>query len=116
MKTMSYQQIQPTRFDGELVKGVEGRILIGKADGAANFCMRLFRVAAGGYTPRHQHAWEHEVFVHSGSGAVLQEGRWVSIQAGHSVYVPPHEEHQFKNTGDEPLMFVCVIPSQVPEL
>jgi mannose-6-phosphate isomerase-like protein (cupin superfamily) len=26
------------------------------------------------------------------------------------VFVPPNEEHQFTNTGDEVLRFVCLIP------
>ncbi|MFZ5572568.1 MAG: cupin domain-containing protein [Thermodesulfobacteriota bacterium] len=116
MKIMTYQKVQPTCFDSEQVKGVQGRILIGKDDGAPNFCMRLFQVETGGYTPRHRHAWEHEVFVHGGSGAVLRDGEWVPVQAGSTVYVAPDEDHQFKNTGEGPLLFVCVIPAYAPEL
>ncbi len=116
MKIMASKQILPTAFDSDTVKGVEGRVLIGKADGAANFCMRLFQVAENGFTPRHQHAWEHEVFIHAGHGAVFLNGRWTAIETGDTVYVPPGEEHQFKNTGDVPLMFICVIPAQAPEL
>ncbi len=52
MVIKTFTQIKRTRLEGETVKGVNGRVLIGKADGAENFCMRLFELSSGGYTPR----------------------------------------------------------------
>lgn len=116
MKIKHYTQIKPTHFDGDLVKSVDGRVLIGKADGAENFCMRLFEMAPDGFTPRHSHDWEHEIFVHSGNGSVFKEGIWVPLKAGNAVFIPGNEEHQIKNTGKEPFVFICLIPSGPPEL
>lgn len=116
MKVMHYSEPEITRFDNEVAQGVNGRVLIGKQDGADHFCMRLFELEAGGHTPRHRHDWEHEVFIHSGCGQVYQNGYWVAIEAGHAVFIPGNEEHQFKNSGNEPLRFVCVIPSGPPEM
>jgi mannose-6-phosphate isomerase-like protein (cupin superfamily) len=37
-------------------------------------------------------------------------GKEVALEPGYTVFVPPMEEHQFTNTGDEVLRFVCLIP------
>ena len=59
MKIMPYTQEKPHVFDTGIMKGVKGRVVIGKADGAHN-CMRVFE--------------------------------------------------------DEPLVFVCLVPSGAPEM
>lgn len=116
MKKTHYTDIEPQRFDNDMVKGVAGRVLIGKADGAENFCMRIFEVAPDGFSPRHAHEWEHEIFVHSGKGEVFNGSAWEPVTAGTAVFIPGNQEHQLKNTGDTPLAFVCLVPSGVPEL
>ena len=116
MKVIDYKNATAKTFDQETVRGVTGRIVIGKDDGAGNFCMRVFTVAPGGFTPRHSHAWEHEVFIHSGQGRVFNEGNWRDVRGGTALFIPGNEEHQFKNSGQEDLIFVCLIPSGAPEL
>jgi mannose-6-phosphate isomerase-like protein (cupin superfamily) len=37
-------------------------------------------------------------------------GREVDLEPGYTVFVPAMEEHQFTNTGEEVLRFVCLIP------
>ena len=116
MELKQYSSIDATHFDNEVAKGVAGRVLIGKSDGAPNFCMRLFEIAPGGHTPKHSHAWEHEMFYHSGQGEVFGNGTWNPVGPGSVVYVKPGEEHQIKNTGNVPLVVVCLVPSAAPEL
>jgi quercetin dioxygenase-like cupin family protein len=116
MRIIRYEQVEAVGYADAAAKGVTGRVMIGKADGANHYCMRVFEVAPGGYTPKHSHDWEHEVFVHAGRGAVYNQGDWVPLEKGSAVFVPPNEEHQFKNSGDTPFLFVCVIPSGVPEI
>ncbi len=116
MKVIHYSDILPVTMDNEQVKKVSGRILIGKEDKAQNFCMRLFEMGPGGCTPRHTHDWEHEVFVHSGKGEVFIDGETHVIKAGSAVFVPPNADHQFKNPGEVPLVFICLVPSTAPEL
>ncbi len=116
MKTIHYTQIEPREFNSDAVKGVSGRIAIGKADGAKNFCMRVFEVAENGFTPKHSHDWEHEIFFHKGLGEVLNDGQWIPVEAGYAVFIPGNAEHQIKNTGREKLVFVCLVPSGAPEL
>ncbi|MFH2219906.1 MAG: cupin domain-containing protein [Pseudomonadota bacterium] len=116
MKIMKYTDAETKSFDGDIVKGVTGRVLIGKDDGARNFCMRMFELAKDGYTPKHIHDWEHEIFFHSGTGEVLCDGIWVPVKEGHVAFIPGNAEHQIRNAGDKPLMFICVIPSGPPEI
>lgn len=116
MKIATAADAPATRFENAPAKGVTGRVLIGKADGADKFCMRLFELDPDGHTPKHQHDWEHEIFIHAGSGAVLRNGQWVPLQPGTAVFIPANEEHQIRNTGDVPLVFICLIPAGPPEL
>ena len=32
------------------------------------------------------------------------------VSAGDFVFVPPNDEHQFQNAGDEPFEFLCMVP------
>jgi quercetin dioxygenase-like cupin family protein len=87
------------------------RWLIGERQGAPNFAMRQFEIAPGGHTPRHQHDYEHEIYVLEGSGAAVEGDRLHPLQAGDVVYVSPGDIHQFRNTGDVPLKMLCLIPN-----
>lgn len=116
MKIINYKDIEATRFDNGVAKGITGRVLIGKNDGADNFCMRVFEVEKEGYTPRHTHEWEHEIFFHSGRGEVFSNGKWLPASAGSAVFIPGNEDHQIRNTGETTLVFVCLIPKGAPEL
>ena len=117
MKVIShYSETESKQFDGEVVKGVNGRVVIGQKDNALNFCMRIFTIAPEGHTPRHSHAWEHEILVHSGSGQVWQDGKWVDVKAGAVIFVPGNEEHQLRNSSAADFVFACVIPKGAPEL
>ena len=116
VKATHYSRIEPRSFDGGPAKAVAGRVAIGKADGAINFCMRVFEIGAGGHTPMHSHPWEHEMFYHSGQGEVFCEGKWTPVEAGSVVFVPPGEAHQVRNTGTQPLVLVCLVPPAAPEL
>ena len=86
------------------------RMLIGPDDGAPTFNMRMFEVAPGGHTPLHTHPWEHEVYVLAGEATVCQGRQEQPAAAGDCVYVPPGEEHQFRNAGKELLRFLCLVP------
>jgi quercetin dioxygenase-like cupin family protein len=87
------------------------RELITAADGAPTFAMRQFELGIGGNTPFHCHAWEHEVFIICGEGHILTAGGDErSVHAGDAVLVAPGEEHSFRNDGEFPMRFLCMIP------
>jgi len=116
VKIIHYSEAEPKNFDGDNVKGVTGRVLIGRSDGAENFCMRIFELAEHGFSPKHSHEWEHEIIIHSGTGEVFSNGDWISVSKGYVLFIPGGEDHQIRNTGKDPLVFVCSIPAGVPEL
>jgi len=116
MKIINYNDILPVTMDNDVVKNVAGRVMLGREDGARNFCMRLFEMGKDGYTPRHAHDWEHEIFVHAGLGEVFIEDKWHPLSQGTAVFVPPNVEHQFRNISDETFVFVCLVPPAAPEL
>lgn len=92
------------------VDGVTMRVVIGPEEGAPFFNMRVFEVQPGHASPHHSHWWEHEVFVLSGQGVVKTDHGEVSIGHGSTVFVPGGDMHQFRNTGDDLLRFICLIP------
>jgi len=111
MKRFHHTEIKAEEVP-EPARGVKVRWLITGETGAPNFAMRLFEMEPDGSTPRHTHPWEHEVFILSGTGAVLGEDGEEPFGPGDVVFVPPDEEHQFRNTGDEVVRFLCMIPLQ----
>jgi quercetin dioxygenase-like cupin family protein len=86
------------------------RWLITKEIGAPNFAMRLFEMEPGGFSPKHSHPWEHEVFILEGEGTVLGGQDERKFRAGDAVFVPPNELHQFRNTTNKTLKFLCLVP------
>jgi len=86
------------------------RLLVGREHGAPNFAMRHFTVEPGGHTPLHRHNYEHEVMILSGKGLVRGDETIREVHAGDVVFMPANELHQFRNTGDEPLAFICLVP------
>lgn len=110
MKIQNADTVEAKQVEMGEAEGVMMRMLIGPDDKAPTFNMRHFEVAPGGYTPRHTHDWEHEVYVLAGEGTVMENGQDKPISAGNCVYVPPNEDHQFRNTGSENLKFLCLVP------
>jgi quercetin dioxygenase-like cupin family protein len=78
--------------------------------------MRVFELEKGMVSHLHSHEHEHEVFIHAGKGEVLCQGKWVPVEPGHVIFIPGQEEHQLRNTDDEPFVFVCLVPSSAPEM
>ena len=116
MKLIKYKDEQGMEYPGGLAKDAVGRVVIGKADGKTSFCMRVFEISPGGYSAKHTHNYEHQVFVHAGQGQVWNGEQWRDISSGSVIFIPANEDHQLKNNGSDPLVFVCVIPAGVPEL
>ncbi|MBC8309102.1 MAG: cupin domain-containing protein [Planctomycetes bacterium] len=110
MIKQSVQQMDGISVKGDGIKGVTMRVLVRKEDGAPTFAMRHFSVESGGYTPSHLHPWEHEVFVLSGQGEVECAGEVKSIQGGDGLFIPSNDLHQFRNVGQQPLEFLCIVP------
>lgn len=99
---------RPVDMDG--VDGVSMRVLLGADHGMKNFSMRHFVVEPGGHTPRHAHDYEHEVLVLKGHGEAEHDGETINISAGDVLFVESDKTHQFRNTSQETLEFLCLVP------
>ena len=110
MKLCNFTDVPATVAEPGAAEGVQVRWLIDDKSGAPNFAMRHFEIAPGGYTPKHSHDWEHEVFILTGEGVVWGNARENPLRPGDVIFLPSCEEHQFRNTGDEPLTMLCMIP------
>lgn len=86
------------------------QVLIGARDGAPNFAIRYFTLAAHGCSALDYHEHDHGVVVVNGHGRVLLGDHWELISAGDAVYIPSFERHQFENLGDDLFTFLCVVP------
>ena len=110
MKVVHCEQVEAAPVGMEGAVGCRIRCLIGPEDNAPSFSMRQFEIAAGGCTPRHSHAHEHEVYVLGGEGVVMEGDKEHPLRPGTVVFVPPDQTHQFRNTGSQPFRFLCLIP------
>lgn len=110
-KVCHYTEVEAQVF-GDEAPGTTIRWVIDEEhDGAPNYAMRVIEVAPGGHTPYHTHWAEHENFVFEGQGTVTIGEETYPIKPGYVIYVPPWVKHQYVNTGDTPLKFICSIPT-----
>ena len=90
---------------------VTKQVVLGTEDGSNELVLRYFAVATGGATPYHSHDFPHLVKIEAGRGvAVDADENEYPLIAGDYVYVDANEVHNFKNTGDGPFEFICVVP------
>ena len=109
-KVFRYDSVRSEAVDIEGASKVEVRWLITKEMGANNFAMRIFEIKSGGYSPLHNHPWEHEVFILEGEGQLFNGEEETPFKMGDVVFVPPDKKHQFVNNGKTLLKFICLIP------
>jgi len=90
-------------------RDVTRQVLFDSSDPPAQ--LRYFEVAPGGYTTLERHEHVHAVMVIRGRGQCLVGDRAYDIATHDLVDVPPMTWHQFRAAGDEPLGFLCLVPS-----
>ena len=110
MRKVHYTEVPPDPAGEANASGIAIRWLITEKDGAPSFSMRVIEVEPNGYSPLHSHPWEHEVFILHGEGTVLHGGKATPFAPGDVIFIPPGEQHQFKNTSRGTLEFICLIP------
>lgn len=108
-KSADVEEVQVTMDDA---LGVSKKIPIGKNEGWEGYTLRVFKIAPGGHTPRHQHAWEHVNYFISGRGRLILDGVEHEIAAKDFALVPPDALHQFRNPYGEDFEFICIVPNR----
>jgi ribulose-bisphosphate carboxylase large chain len=92
--------------------GVSRTALVGESGERTHFHLRYFEIAPGGFSSFEHHEHEHAVVVLRGRGEVQLGNRVYPLGFGDTVYVAPHEPHQFRNPGAEPFGFLCVVDAE----
>ena len=95
----------------EAAEGLSKGVLLDESDGAPNFAMRRFELAPGAEVPRHTNAVEHEQYVLSGEYVVGIGDEEHTVSPGDSLLIPAGVEHWYRNDGDDPGAFICVVPN-----
>ena len=101
----------PNIINNSEMKDVKFYPFITKKDGAPNFAMRLFEVGPDGHTTRHKHEWEHEVYIVSGNGYVLEGDKKIRVERDCCIFIKSNELHQFQ-AGENGLSMICVVPNK----
>jgi quercetin dioxygenase-like cupin family protein len=114
MKVIGLKDAQKIPVTMQGAVGVFKQLPLSAADGSPMFSFRVFTIQPGGYTPFHDHPFEHLNYVIEGSGVLVQEsGRELALYKGEFALVLPHEKHQYRNSsGSDPFIMICAVPKQ----
>ncbi|RKX23901.1 MAG: cupin domain-containing protein [Candidatus Zixiibacteriota bacterium] len=112
MPVVKYEDIERTEVLMEGVKDITVAKVIGQPQGWPDHSLRVFQIAPGGFTPHHQHDWEHVNYVVSGKGTVTIGDETFEVKEKDSAFVPPNTMHQFRNPFDAPFEFICIVPNK----
>jgi quercetin dioxygenase-like cupin family protein len=86
--------------------------VVGPARGWKDHTLRVFRIKPGGYTPHHEHDWEHVNYIMKGRGKLIIGDNIHEVVEGDFAFVPPNTMHQFRNESDEDFEFICIVPNR----
>ena len=73
MKIIPLAEVEKGEVHMEGAVGAWKQLPLGSEDGAPVYSYRVFTVEPGGYTPYHQHPYEHMNYVIEGTGALVNE-------------------------------------------
>jgi quercetin dioxygenase-like cupin family protein len=110
---MIKKNIETVKRDDVTMAGVSGtqiQWIFGEKDAVPSFYLRRFVMEPGGTIPLHGHPWEHEIYVLRGRAEVFTDTEHTDAGPGDAFYIPPDEQHGYRNTGTEPFEFLCVVP------
>lgn len=112
MPVIKNQEIRMEPVSMEGVKGASKANVIGPDQGWKDHTLRVFTIEPRGFTPLHQHEWEHINYIISGRGHLMIDGHSHEVRTGDYAVVPPNTEHQFVNPNEEEFKFICIVPQK----
>jgi mannose-6-phosphate isomerase-like protein (cupin superfamily) len=95
--------------------GVQTRMLVSAANGAAHLCIFEQWVAPAAGAPTHSHPVEEVLTVREGEAEMWLGDQRVMVTAGQSLTVPAGRNHGFRNSGNVTLHLHAVLASAVFE-
>ena len=113
MYVTKLDKVEKTIIGMEGAKGVCKQIPLSRKDGVPTFSFRVFTIEPRGYTPFHQHEFEHMNYVIKGEGILVSEDREHELREGYFALILAGEKHQFKNSSEkQELLIICSVPRE----
>lgn len=94
----------------EAGRATELQVLVGPEEGAPNFVLRRFIMAAGGGIPMHTNEVEHEQYVLRGRARITIGGQVHEVGPDTTLYIPAGTPHSY-DVVEGPFEFLCVVPN-----
>lgn len=98
--------------EGYQFRGVGGlviRTIHPDVCGSEQLAMGVVYMLPGEELPPHSHSNEEAYFILSGVGEMKVDGEEILLEKNLSIYMPANSVHMTKNTGNEPLVFICAL-------
>jgi quercetin dioxygenase-like cupin family protein len=114
MKIIPLKHVSKTKVQMEGALNAWKQIPLSREDGAPVYSFRVFTVEPGGYTPYHQHPYEHMNYIIEGEGVLVNKaGEQKVLKAGDFAIVLPNEKHQYRNVSkNRPFKMICGVPKE----
>ena len=114
MKIISLDKVENKKVQMEGASGAWKQLPLGISDGIPVYSFRVFTVEPGGYTPYHNHPFEHMNYVIEGKGILIDEaGNKHPLKEGDFALVKPGEKHQYRNESPDSLFrMICGVPKE----
>ena len=111
-------EIERAHIDDCTVYHLPGRdwfYLLGPQNSQAkNLVFGLAQFPAGTLAATHAHATQEEIiYILSGAGAIIAEGKETQLEPGVAVFIPPGLSHQIRVDEGEPLKLVTLFSPPV---
>ena len=94
----------------EAADGLQKGVLLDAEDGAPQFALRRFELAAAAEVPRHTNEIEHEQYVLEGQYTVGIGDKQYTVSSGDSLLIPAGTVHWYRNDSDSGAAFLCAVP------
>lgn len=91
--------------------GTTMQVLISTEEGP-HFAMRRFVIQPGGGMPKHTNLVEHEQYVLNGHAEIGIGEEVFEVRQGDVVFIPAEIRHWYKNVGQKPFEFLCLVPNK----
>jgi quercetin dioxygenase-like cupin family protein len=98
--------------DGACVIGAGIKKAIGPEEGWDDYVLRFIEITPNGKSFDHIHPWPHINYYIKGNGILTIEGEEYPVCEGMYSFVPADKQHQWRNTSDEKLEFICIVPKE----
>ncbi len=80
-----------------------------KQDLALRYSLAHAIVPAGQVSTPHALTTSEVYYILAGQGEMSIDGETSPVEPGDAVYIPPHARQHLRNTGDRPLVFICLV-------